>query len=257
MSVMDLLKSPKGIDLLQDLLDAAAWVDRDVEPDEPKEVCYDALVVLETNVRACVAEIANQKAIDNLAIEVDFSFLPFELNPQMPAAGEAIASYFKRLQGWNSATLLNYQASLVKTAEDADVIIDFSKRTHYYNTRNAHKLIHWAEQFNQQAAVNESLIKAYFKQGLDISNTDVLLDIAEQVGLDRISTQQALSSSQLALERKIERQKAFKIRSIPAFILNEDSVISGSNSVEFFEKTLSEFIRRFSLNKKNSDLTKI
>lgn len=184
-------------------------------------------------------------------VEAHITYLPFELNPEMPEEGEAIASYFKRRQGWSQETLQDYQGSLVKTAQNAGVIIDYSKRTHYYNSRKAHKLMHWAEQFNKQTAVNESLIEAYFKQGLDISNTDVLLDIAEQLGMDRITTQNALSSRQLAqvLEKKIERQKAFKLRSIPAFIINEDTLVSGSNSVEFFEKTLSKFIDGLSLNK--------
>lgn len=191
------------------------------------------------------------KRLEN-EVEAHITYLPFELNPDMPEEGETIANYFKRRQRWSSATLKDYQESLVKTAQNAGVVIDFSKRTHYYNSRKAHKLIHWAEQFNKQTAVNESLIEAYFKQGLDISNTDVLLDIAEQLGMDRVSTQNALSSRQLALvlEKKIERQKAFKLLSIPAFIINEDTLVSGSNSVEFFEKTLSKFIGGFSLNKK-------
>jgi len=185
-------------------------------------------------------------------IEAHITYLPFELNPGMPEEGEAIASYFKHRHGWTPATLKDYQESLVKTAKNAGVVIDFSKRTHYYNSRKAHKLIHWAEQFNKQTAVNESLIEAYFKQGLDISNTDVLLDIAEQIGMNRISTQNALSSRQLtqALEKKIERQKALKLHSIPAFIINEDTLVSGSNSVKFFERTLSGFIDGFSQNKK-------
>ncbi len=183
------------------------------------------------------------KRLEN-EIEGHITYLPFELNPEMPKEGETIANYFTRRQRWSSTVLKDYQESLVKTAQSAGVAIDFSKRTHYYNSRKAHKLIHWAEQFNKQTAVNESLIEAYFKQGLDISNTAVLLDIAEQLGIDRILTQNALSSRQLAvaLEKKIERQKAFKLNSIPAFIINEDTLVSGSNSVEFFEKTLSEFI---------------
>jgi len=185
-------------------------------------------------------------------VEAHITYLPFELNPEMPEKGETIANYFKRRQRWSSANLKDYQESLVKTAQGAGVVIDFSKRTHYYNSRKAHKLIHWAEQFNKQTAVNESLIEAYFKQGLDISNMAVLLDIAEQLGMDRVSTQNALSSRQLelTLEKIIERQKAFKLHSIPAFIINENTLVSGSNSVEFFEKTLSEFIDVLSLNKK-------
>jgi hypothetical protein len=89
-------------------------------------------------------------------------------------------------------------------------------------------------------------------KGLDISETGVLLDIAEQQDMDRVATQNALSSSQVAqaLENKIERQKEFKLRSIPAFILNEDTLISGSNSVEFFENTMSNIVDELSLNKK-------
>ena len=193
-----------------------------------------------------------RQALRNLDIEADIHFLPFELNPDMPREGETIAHYFERQQGWLAPTLQDYQDSLVKTANNAGVVIDFSKRTHYYNTRRAHKLMHWAEQFSKQSAVNEMLIEAYFKQGLDISDTAVLLDIAEQLGMDRSTAHSALTSKTVtqALENKIERQKGFKLNRIPAFILNEQTLISGSNSVEFFEKILSEFTNELSLNPK-------
>jgi predicted DsbA family dithiol-disulfide isomerase len=193
-----------------------------------------------------------QTAISNLNIEVDFKFIPYELNPEMPEKGETIASYFERHFGWNDQKLLEYQDALVKTALNAGVKIDFSKRLNYYNTKKAHKLMHWAERFNKQTDLNERLITAYMEEGQDISNTDILLDIAVQVGLDRVSTENALSSAQLAqeLNRKIERRKAFKIQSIPAFVLDENTFISGSNSVEFFEKTLSAFIGQTAANKK-------
>lgn len=104
--------------------------------------------------------------------------------------------------------------------------------------------MHWAEQFNKQTDLNEGLIKAYFEDGFDISNLDVLLDIALQVGLDRVKAETALSFETLALElgRKTRKQRSFNIQSIPAFILNENTAISGSQTVGFFEKTLSEFI---------------
>jgi predicted DsbA family dithiol-disulfide isomerase len=203
------------------------------------EIVHDVVCSL------CAIGYANlQQALRNLGVEADIHFLPFELNPNMPEQGETIDYYFKRRQGWLAATLKDYQESLVKSASIAGVTIDFSKLTHYYNTRNVHKLMHWAEQFNKQAAANESLIDAYFKQGLDISDKGVLLDIAEEVGMDRVVTQKALSSAQvtLALEKKIKRQQGFKARSIPVFILNEDTLIAGSNSVKFLENTLSNFV---------------
>jgi len=183
-------------------------------------------------------------AIANLNIEVDFRFLPFELNRNMGESGESIAGYFNRQFGWDERKLMDYQQSLVTTAAHSGVSIDFSKRKFYYNTRNAHLLMHWAEGFNKQTTLNERLIVAYFNDGEDISNLTVLLNIAEEIGLDRKETKAALTSTQLnqQLDAKVARYQAFDIRSIPAFIINETELISGSNSVEFFEKTLMQLI---------------
>lgn len=183
-------------------------------------------------------------AIDNLDIDVDFHFLPWELNPNMADAGESIASYFSRQMGWNEDKLIEYQKSLVATAAKAGVSIDFSKRTGYYHTRNAHLLMHWAEQFDKQNELNERLIKAYFSEGSDISNLTVLLNIAEKLGLDRQATKAALSSRHLSqeLDKKVSRIKTLNISSIPAFIVNKNILLSGSNSVQYFENTLLEII---------------
>lgn len=78
----------------------------------------------------------------------------------MADAGEPIASYFSRRIGWNEDKLIEHQKSLVATAAKAGVSIDFSKRTHYYHTRNAHLLMHWAEQYFENTLlgiINESI----------------------------------------------------------------------------------------------------
>jgi predicted DsbA family dithiol-disulfide isomerase len=185
-------------------------------------------------------------AIENLKFEVEFNFIPFQLNPNMDENGESIASYFQRQFGWNEVKLLNYQHSLVKTAANAGISIDFSRRTHYYNTHNAHLLMHWAERFNKQKFLNECLIKAYFNDGLDISNLTVLLNIAEAVGLDKKQANIALTSSlsiqelNQELTKKIHCYQAFDITNIPSFIINNNEWLSGSNSVGYFEKVLSK-----------------
>jgi len=183
-------------------------------------------------------------AINNLNIEVYFHFLPFELNPNMVDSGVLIADYFSRQFNWSESKLLNYQQSLVATAANAGVSIYFSKRTHYYPTKNAHLLMHWAEQFNKQNELNDHLIEAYFKDGQDISNLAVLLNIAEELGFDRQQTYAALTSPHLnqALNKKALSYKAFNISSIPAFIINGGAMLSGSNSVQYFEDSLSVFI---------------
>ena len=181
-----------------------------------------------------------RKALHRLDIEADFHFLPYELNPDMSTRGEAIDHYFKRRHQWGQPKLLDYQENLMAVASSADVNIDFTKRTHYYNSNKAHQLIHWAEGYGSQQALNELLIDAYFKHGLDISNPVVLLELVEQLGLDSSKARQVLYSSAVdeQLLYKKQRVQQLALPNIPAFIINDSAPISGSKSVNYFEQVL-------------------
>jgi predicted DsbA family dithiol-disulfide isomerase len=187
-----------------------------------------------------------QQALKNLDIEADFYFLPSELNPDMGPKGETIEEHLGRRNQWSQSQLQDYRKHLLTMAEQAGVCIDFSKRTHYYNSNKAHRLIHWSERYNCHQALNELLIEAYFKDGLDISNTQVLLDLAEKLGLDRTLAENALVSDdihqQLLLKKK--RVQQFQIRSLPAFIFNGSNLVQGSNSVEDFEQVISSLTKK-------------
>lgn len=185
-------------------------------------------------------------AISRLGIDVDFHFLPFELNPGLSENGLLISHYFVHKMGWSESKLLSYQKSLVDTALKAGIFIDFNKRRYYYNTHNAHLLMHWAEIHGQQSLVNERLIQAYFTEGLDISDVAVLLGIVEQLGFDAPDVKHLFESSFIkqAVEDKINRVAALNLLSIPAFIINEETLITGSNSVDYFMEVLGDMIKQ-------------
>jgi predicted DsbA family dithiol-disulfide isomerase len=82
----------------------------------------------------------------------------------MGPKGEGIDEHLGRRNQWSQSQLQDYRAHLLAVAEQAGVCIDFSKRTHYYNSNKAHRLIHWSEGYNRQQAMNELLIDAYFKR---------------------------------------------------------------------------------------------
>jgi len=190
----------------------------------------------------CPIGYANLKqALKNLAIDAEFYFLPFELNPGMEVQGEDINDHLAQRYGWSESKRRDYRQNLLAVAEQAGVAMDFSKRTHYYNTNQAHRLIHWCEGFDKQQAMNELLIDAYFKQGLDINNSQVLLNLVEQLGLDRSQAEVALNSAATKQQLAIKKQRVqqAEITSVPAFIFNNRTLVTGSNSVEYFEQALS------------------
>ena len=179
-------------------------------------------------------------------IEVEFKFLPYELNPQMPKGGESIEDHLKRRNNWNTEELLRYRENLVETATQAGLTYDFSKRTHYWNTAKAHTLIHCAEKFDKQEQVNQVLIQQYFTEGLNVDDAESLANIASSVGLDRDDAIAALTSPAIAAEmlKKQVRIRSFNVRSVPTFIINGKESVPGANSVEFFVQYFSDLLAK-------------
>ena len=181
------------------------------------------------------------KQLDN-QIEVEFKFLPYELNPEMPKEGESIEDHLKRRNNWNTEELFRYRENLVETARQAGLTYDFGKRTHYWNTAKAHTLIHFAEEFDKQEQVNRVLIQQYFTEGLNVDDAESLADIASSVGLNRDDVIAAFTLPEIAAEMvgKQARVHSFDVRSVPTFIINDTELVSGSNSVEFFVQYFSD-----------------
>ena len=92
-------------------------------------------------------------------LDPEFRFLPYELNPDMPAQGERIEVHLKRRNNWSIQQLLRYREDLVETANRAGLTYDFARRTDYWNTSRAHVLMHIAEKHGKQQLTNETLIQ--------------------------------------------------------------------------------------------------
>jgi predicted DsbA family dithiol-disulfide isomerase len=127
-----------------------------------------------------------EEALRRVADQVmaDMRFQPFELNPQLAAAGEGITEHLKEKYGATAEqSELNREAI---RARDAEVGFRFKmdKRDRVYNTFDAHRLLHWAGLEGRQQALKHALFEAYFSAGKNPSDRDVLVDITAAVGLN-------------------------------------------------------------------------
>lgn len=175
-------------------------------------------------------------------ITVDLHFQPFELNPQMPAAGQDIDEHISQKYGTTAEQ--NEQSRQALRARGAEVGFDFrmDRRARIYNTFDAHRLLHWAELEGRQKALKEALLQAYFTDGENPSDHAVLVRLAGQAGLDTTRAQAILAGDEYALEvRQRERFYTDKgIRSVPAIIINQRHLISGGQPAEVFEQALRQ-----------------
>ncbi|NWB29100.1 DsbA family oxidoreductase [Pseudomonas gingeri] len=187
---------------------------------------------------------ALEQAIANLAgeIPVELTFKPFELNPDMPAEGEHAVQHMMRKYGRSAEEVAAGKQMLMTRGEAIGFHFDLEKRSHFYNTFDAHRLLLWALQQGRQIELKRALLRAYFSEGQNPSDRETLVRLATEAGLDATATREVLASAAFADEvRELEgfyRQRG--INSVPAMILNERHLVSGSQSIAYYEQMLRE-----------------
>jgi predicted DsbA family dithiol-disulfide isomerase len=125
-----------------------------------------------------------EKAVAAFGGPVNGRWLPFQLNPTMPKEGVSRREYrTKKFGSWERSQELDARVVAVGKEEGIHFAFDRIERTP--NTLDAHRLIGLAERKGVQGAVVEALFRAYFTEGRDISNRQILLDVVAEAGLDR------------------------------------------------------------------------
>ena len=166
---------------------------------------------------------------------------PFQLNPDMPAGGMDRREYLERKFGGKEGALRAY-APVLERAEAAGLSIDFAAIPRTPNTLDAHRLIHWAGIEERQTPVAMALFRAYFDEGRDIGDKDVLADIADGVGMDAAMVQKLLKSNADADDiRKRDTQfREMGITGVPCFIVAGKHAVPGCQPTELWIEVIDE-----------------
>jgi predicted DsbA family dithiol-disulfide isomerase len=106
--------------------------------------------------------------------------------------------------------------------------------------------LHWADGEGKQQALKNALFAAYFTEGRDPSNHDVLVSVAGSVGLDEKRAREILASDELVREVR-EREQYYTglgIHAVPSVIINDRHLIQGGQPPEVFEQALRQLAGR-------------
>lgn len=190
---------------------------------------------------------ALEQAIENVAgeVSVELTYKPFELNPNMPPEGEKAVEHLMRKYGRTAEDVASGKAMQIARGEALGFKFDLEKRTHFYNTFDAHRLLLWALQEGRQVALKKILLRGYFTDGQNPSDRETLVRLAAEAGLDAAAAQEVLASG--AFAKEVRELEAFYqqrgINSVPAMILNGRHLVSGSQSVEYYEQMLRQMAK--------------
>ncbi|MBC7990751.1 MAG: DsbA family oxidoreductase [Luteimonas sp.] len=179
---------------------------------------------------------------DEIAVELHFQ--PFELNPQMPPAGQDAVEHLTRKYGITPQQAAQNGEGIRARGAELGFTFDMDKRRRVYNTFDAHRLLHWAglEGEDRQVALKHVLLRAYFSDGENVSDHDTLVRLAQEAGLDPQRAREILVSGEYVED--VRRQEALYatrgINAVPSVILDERHLIQGGQPPELFERALRQ-----------------
>ena len=173
-------------------------------------------------------------------IAADIRFQPFELNPHMPPEGQNIVEHIAEKYGSTPEQSAANREAIRDRAASVGFTMASTDQSRIYNTFDAHRLLHWAGIEGRQSALKHALFEAYITRGQSPCDYHVLVEAAEQAGLDPIAAREVLESGAYAAEvREAETLwQSRGINSVPAVIINDKYLISGGQPPDAFEKAL-------------------
>lgn len=166
---------------------------------------------------------------------------PFQLNPDMPAEGMERRTYLEtKFGGKENAVKVYSQIEDAAIAAGLKINFDAIKRTP--NTINAHRLIHWAGLEGRQTAAVSRLFRAYFEDGRDIGDADVLLEIAEGVELDRAMIERLLrtDADMDDIRARDAHARDRGVTGVPTFVIANQHVAPGAQPTELWAKVIKD-----------------
>ncbi|WP_423396179.1 DsbA family oxidoreductase [Burkholderia sp. LMG 21824] len=187
-----------------------------------------------------IAEHRLAQAFDEAGVagNVSVRFVPFELNPTMPAGGIDRKAYRSAKFGsWARSQALD--AHVAEAGRAAGLVFDHARIARTPNTRLAHRLVWFAQQRGSAVALVDALFAAYFRDGRDIGDADVLVEIAAGAGLAGDAVRAFLASGEgldavVALEAEAVSEG---IASVPSTRIGR-SVVSGAQPAAVFRDAL-------------------
>jgi len=174
------------------------------------------------------------RALTAVGGPADVSWYPFQLNPDMPAAGMPFEAYLKSRFGTRGAVqpILD---SLAAEGSAEGIDFDFGRLEMVPNTTMAHQLMYLAAgEGVDQTALAERLFAAYFERGRDIGDPGVLADIARGQGLAREHVFAAFADekNRQYVQSRESQVRASGLTGVPGFLLNRRLLVVGAQSEE-------------------------
>lgn len=160
---------------------------------------------------------------------------PFQLNPDMPRGGMDRYGYL--VAKFGSFERARQVYSVIENAAVAEGLdIDFGAIRRTPNTLDAHRTVLFAQGFGLGDGMTEILFNAYFRDGLDLEDRDLLCGKAAELGLDPGAVAVYLSGGDGVAEVQDSDRTArrYGMQAVPCFVFGRRYALAGAQEADAF-----------------------
>ena len=183
-----------------------------------------------------------QNAADKTGIGIDVHWHPFELNPQMPEAGQNLQEHICEKYGTTVEQNNENRKMLSTLGTELGFSFQYDDNSRMVNTYKAHQLLHWAKLQDQEHVLKQALFTAYFTEQRDVSDTDVLLSVVDSVGLDKDEASSVLNDGRHQSDVRSAQQfwAGQGVSGVPAMVFSEKYLVTGAQGIDYYSEVLNK-----------------
>jgi len=169
------------------------------------------------------------------AFAIETVLVHFPLHPETPMEGQPLAEMYAK-RGLDPEAM--YQR--MKGLTDAEGL-PYGRRTHTYNSRLAQELGKWADTQPGGEAIHDKLYRAYFVDSRNIGDIEVLVEIAQSVGLPAEEARAVLTERRFkdAVDADWEKSHRYGVTGVPTFVAGRHRVV-GAQPYEVLEQLVEK-----------------
>ena len=183
-----------------------------------------------------------EQALGATGIGARIRWHPFELNPEMAPEGQNTAEHIAEKYGASPEQSAQNRKQLQDLGKSLGFDFNFTPESRIVNSFQAHQLLDFALSQGLQHPLKLALFKAHFTDNRDVSDPDVLIDVAGSVGIDADTAREVLDSGAL-VESVREKQKFWTSRGIsgvPSMVFGGKYLVTGAQGAENYAQILRQ-----------------
>jgi predicted DsbA family dithiol-disulfide isomerase len=185
-----------------------------------------------------------EKAVDALGMgeDIEVIYRSFLLDPELQTDPSTnVTQHLATKKGIPLEEALKMNEYVTGMAAEEGLKYDLENAV-VANSRNAHRLLHFAKSKGKQVEFKEALLKAYFEEGKNVDEIETLQSLGAHVGLEQKEVEEVFLSSAFTEDviQDIQRAQQIGVQGVPFFMINEQFALSGAQPTDTFKQALQK-----------------